>query len=265
MLQMVGGGKMGQALVAGMVSSGWISANQVAIVEVSQARRQELAELFDGSAQIVASPLAEVDTVLAVKPHLIVDVAAALDKPTRVLSIAAGITIAAIEAALPADTPVIRVMPNTPALVGLGASAIAGGLAASEQDLAWATEMLSSVGVAEVVTEAQLDAVTGLSGSGPAYYFLIAEAMVDAAVAVGLTRQVAQTLAYQTMAGAAAMLANGDKQPAELRADVTTPNGTTAAGLKVLEQQAMRGAIGDAVAAATARARELGASALGAQ
>ncbi len=257
-LQIVGGGKMGEALGAGMVRSGWIAADALTIVEVGEARRAELEELIPG-AVITDRAVARTDTVLAVKPHLVVDVAASLEVPTRLVSIAAGITTAAIEAVVPDGTPVLRVMPNTPSLVGLGASGVAPGAAASDADVAWASSMLEAVGIVVPVTETQLDAVTGLSGSGPAYYFMIAEAMVDGGVAAGLTRDAATQLAFQTMAGAAAMLAEGTRSPSELRGDVTTPNGTTAAGLRVLEQQGLRAAVIDAVVAATERSRELGA------
>ncbi len=256
-LQVIGGGKMGQALVAGMIASDWATAASLAIVEVDAGQRAALAEMLPG-VTVLDAPVAGIDTLLAVKPHLVAPIAATLDTPARVVSIAAGITIAAIESVIPAGTPVIRVMPNTPSLVGVGASAAAPGSNASADDLAWVISMLESVGVAEVVTEAQLDAVTGLSGSGPAYFFLMAEALVDGAVAAGLPRTVALTLANQTMAGAAAMLTETGTPASELRAAVTTPNGTTAAGLRVLEQQGVRAALIDAVVAATQRSAELG-------
>ncbi len=254
---MVGGGQMGLALAKGMIDADWATAGEIRIVEVDANRADELASLVPGI-DVVSSPASGLDTVLAVKPHLVTAVAEGLESPARVVSIAAGITTAAIEAVVPADTPVLRVMPNTPALLGQGASGLAPGLNASADDLAWAQGLLQSVGSVAVVTEAQLDAVTGLSGSGPAYYFLIAEAMVDAGVAAGLPRATAKLLAHQTMAGAAAMLMAGDKPASELRGDVTTPNGTTAAGLRVLEQRGVRGALIDAVAAAADRSAELG-------
>lgn len=249
---------MGQALAAGLVASGWARADELAIVEVDAAQRERLAERFPG-ATISTEPLPGLDTILAVKPWLVTEVAAALEQPGRVVSIAAGITLSAIEGALPGGTPTIRVMPNTPSLVGAGASALAGGTHAAEADLAWATEILSAVGEVVTVTEAQIDAVTGLSGSGPAYFFLISEALADAGVAVGLPRAVAQTLANQTMLGAARMLCETGTPAAELRANVTTPAGTTAAGLGRLEAHAVRAAFADAVKAATERSRELGA------
>jgi pyrroline-5-carboxylate reductase len=148
-------------------------------------------------------------------------------------------------------------MPNTPALVGAGAAAIAGGSTATDDDLVWAERLLGAVGVVVRVTEKQLDAVTGLSGSGPAYVFLFAEAMVDAGVSAGLPRDLATTLATQTLVGSARLLADGSATPADLRAAVTSPGGTTAAGVRVLEQQAVRAAVIDAVMAARDRAAEL--------
>ena len=177
---------------------------------------------------------------------------------SRVLSIAAGVTIAALEADLAPGTPVVRAMPNTPALVGVGASAIAGGQGATDADLEWAEGLLGAVGTVVRVKEPLLDAVTGLSGSGPAYVFLVAEALIEAGVLAGLPREVSQALSAQTLLGAATLLAQGDDGPEALRAAVTSPGGTTAAGLRVLEQHGVRAAFLEAVAAATARSRELG-------
>lgn len=173
------------------------------------------------------------------------------------MSIAAGVRIAAMEAELPLEVAVVRAMPNTPALVGAGAAAIAGGTNAAETDLVWAEGILGAVGTVVRVTEEQLDAVTGLSGSGPAYVFLVAEALIDAGVRQGLARPVATELTVQTLRGAAELLATG-QSAAELRAAVTSPGGTTAAGLHVLESAAVRAAFADAVAAAADRSRQLG-------
>jgi pyrroline-5-carboxylate reductase len=149
-------------------------------------------------------------------------------------------------------------MPNTPALVGAGAAAVAPGAHAREDDLVWAEEVLGAVGTVVRVPEHLLDAVTGLSGSGPAYVFLVAEALIDAGVLVGLPRPTAAALTTQTLLGAARLLAEGDEGPEALRAAVTSPGGTTAAGLRVLEAGAVRSAVIEAVAAATARSAELG-------
>lgn len=257
-LQMIGGGKMGQALLGGLITAGWAAADELAVVEVLDAQRDALRAQFPG-VNVVDAPLAAVDAVLAVKPHLVATVCSGLERPTRVLSIAAGITIDTIEGALPAATPVVRAMPNTPALVGAGASAVAAGASADDDDVAWALAILGAVGQAVVVTEPLLDAVTGLSGSGPAYVFLIAEALIDAGVSAGLPADLAATLAKQTLFGASKLLVESEQLPAELRAGVTTPAGTTAAGLRALEQQGLRAALIDAVHAATDRSRELGA------
>ena len=149
-------------------------------------------------------------------------------------------------------------MPNTPALIGAGAAAISPGAAAGEDDLAWAEAILGAVGTVVRVPEASLDAVTGLSGSGPAYVFLVAEAMADAGVLAGLPRDVAETLAFQTLLGSARLLVEEDASPAALKAAVTSPGGTTAAGLRELERHGVRGAFLEAVMAAAERSRALG-------
>lgn len=256
---MIGGGKMGQALLGGMIDAGWVTPNDVAVVDVSADLRAQLPALLPG-VRVLDAPLEGVPSVLAVKPHFLIDVASSLVDPGVVISIAGGITIKAMEAALPPGTRVLRVMPNTPALVGVGAAGIAAGTHATDEDVAWAMSMFSSVGVAVAVTEAQLDAVTGLSGSGPAYVFLLAEAMADAGVAAGLPRPIAEQLAHQTIRGAGTMLTDTGSSATDLRVGVTTPAGTTAAGLRVLEERAVRSAVIDAVAAAANRSRELGAS-----
>jgi pyrroline-5-carboxylate reductase len=149
-------------------------------------------------------------------------------------------------------------MPNMPALIGAGAAAISAGSTAGEDDLAWAEEVLGAVGVVVRVPESALDAVTGLSGSGPAYVFLVAEAMVEGGVLAGLPREIAETLTFQTLLGSSRLLVDGSGDPAALRAAVTSPGGTTAAGLRELERRGVRAALLNAVAAATTRARELG-------
>src|SRR5690606_10164133 len=159
----------------------------------------------------------------------------------------AGVTTTALEAALPAGTRVIRSMPNTPALVGAGASAVAAGTHADEGDLAWAEEGLGAVGQVVRVPESHLDAVPGRSGSGPAYVFLVAEALIEAGVLAGLPRPTSQTLAVQTLLGAARLLAETGEVPEVLRAQVTSPGGTTAAGLRALEAAGVRSAVLDAV------------------
>jgi pyrroline-5-carboxylate reductase len=180
--------------------------------------------------------------------------------PAPVLSIAAGVTLARLEGALAPGTPVVRAMPNTPALVGAGAAAVAAGSAASDSDVAWASSVLGAVGTVVVVSESLLDAVTGLSGSGPAYLFLIVEALVEGGVLAGLPRDVASSLAVQTLVGSGQLLASSSSGPEALRAAVTSPGGTTAAGLRALERGGVRAAFLDAVMAAAERSRELGAT-----
>lgn len=258
-LVIVGGGRMGEALVGGLLAAGR-PAGTIAVVEPLAARRQVLESLFPGV--VVSGEAVPGDgIVLAVKPGAVPTAARAAGGAgcRRVLSIAAGVTIEALEAELPSDTPVIRAMPNTPALVGAGAAAIAPGSSASDTDLAWAEDVLGAVGIVVRVAEPLLDAVTGLSGSGPAYVFLVAEALVEAGVLVGLPRDIATRLAVQTLLGSARLLAEGDQGPEALRAAVTSPGGTTAAGLAALEDRAVRAAFLAAVQAATARSHELGA------
>jgi pyrroline-5-carboxylate reductase len=260
---LIGGGKMGSALLGGMLDGGW-DADALAVAEVDPDRRRELEQQFP-KVRVVPSPawaVADADVVVvAVKPG---DVAASLQaaesslpSDTLVLSIAAGVKLATLEALAP-GRPVVRAMPNTPALVGLGASAIAAGSRAGEPHLELASRLLGAVGIVVTVAEPALDAVTGLSGSGPAYVFLVAEAMIEAGVLEGLPRDVAEQLVVQTLLGSATLLAQSADGPDALRAAVTSPGGTTAAGLRELEAAGVRAAILDAVTAATRRSRELG-------
>jgi pyrroline-5-carboxylate reductase len=259
-LQIIGGGRMGEALARGLLSSGW-QASELAVVEALAPRRAVLTDALPG-VSVLDHPVAAQGIVVAVKPA---DVPGAVTTAVaaganRVLSIAAGVTIATLEAAAGSGATVVRAMPNTPAQIGIGASAIAAGTTAGPDDLDWAEEILGAVGKVVRVTERQLDAVTGLSGSGPAYVFLVAEALIEAGVLVGLTREVATTLAIETLHGAGALLAAGTDSPEALRAAVTSPGGTTAAGLRALEAAGVRSAFIDAVVAASERATELGRS-----
>ena len=260
---MLGGGRMGAALLGGLLDSGW-DGDDLCVAEADPDRRHVLeAEL--PKVRVVPSAawaVADADVaVVAVKPGDIPAVLAsaltALGADTLVLSIAAGATIAMIEQQVP-GRPVVRAMPNTPALVRRGASAIAGGTTATEAHLEIAERLLGSVGIVVRVGEHLLDAVTGLSGSGPAYVFLVAEALMEAGVLAGLGRDVAEKLVVQTLVGSAALLAEGDETAERLRAAVTSPGGTTAAGLRELEARGVRAAFLDAVAAATRRSAELG-------
>jgi pyrroline-5-carboxylate reductase len=257
-LVLIGGGNMGAALLGGLLSSGLISHVDVAVVEKFEARRIELVERFPGVT--ISAEIPEcTSVVLAVKPPDVAEVAAAAVKAgaRRMLSIAAGVTTDSIRAAVGDGVSVLRTMPNTPALVGQGVSALAGAPGSTDADLDWAEEILAGVGMVVRVDESQLDAVTGLTGSGPAYVFLVAEALIEAGIEVGLPEPTVQAMVAQLLVGSAALLEErGD--PAALRVMVTSPGGTTAAGLAVLEDRAVREAIKEAVAAATARSRELG-------
>ncbi|MEI7617945.1 MAG: pyrroline-5-carboxylate reductase [Actinomycetota bacterium] len=257
-LAVIGGGNMGIALVGGLISSGWIQASDLAIVEVLPEQRERLSQQFPGASVVDTVPPCAA-AVIAVKPPDAPAAAAAATGAgaTRLLSIAAGVSLATLEAAAGPSVAVIRSMPNTPALVGLGAAGMAGGSAASAADIEWATSILTAVGTVEIVPEYQLDAITGLVGSGPAFLFLIAEALIDAGVLNGLSRPASEALVSQLFLGSAAMLSQRGN-PAQLRAMVTSPGGTTAAGLKVLEDLAVRAAMQSAVVAATERSRELG-------
>ncbi len=259
-LTVVGGGKMGEALIGGLLGASW-RAEDIQVVEPDAARREELMGAFEGMA-VVATPTTVADALVAVKPqHCKSACEAIADKgTTRVLSIAAGVTTASLESWLAPDTPVVRCMPNTPALVGAGMSAIAPGLAAGSADLSWAADILAAVGEVITVDETSLDAVTGMSGSGPAYVFLLAEALVEAGVSVGLERGTADVLTRQTLLGAAKLLAESGEDPAVLRANVTSPGGTTAAGLAVFGEAGFLDLVERVVAAATQRSKALGGS-----
>jgi len=258
-LVIVGGGKMGAALVAGLLRAGWAEAGELGVVEPVAARREELARVHPGL--IVAAEVPHADgAVLAVKPA---DVDAACAGVAgagvgRVLSIVAGVGLDRLQGGLGEGVPVVRAMPNTPALVGAGAAAIAGGASATEADVDWADSILSAVGLVVRVGEPLLDAVTGLSGSGPAYVFLVAEALIEAGVLNGLARDVSRTLVVQTLLGSARLLDESGQSADELRAAVTSPGGTTAAGVRALEAAGVRSALLEAVTAATERSRALG-------
>ena len=257
-LVMIGCGNMGAALLGGMINSGAFALEQLAVVELREERRVELAEMFPGLTVTESIPPCR-SAVLAVKPEDVPDAAAAAARAgaTRLLSIAAGVGIATIEAAAGPNVAVVRCMPNTPALVGKGTSAIAGGTTADDDDLAWAESILGAVGIVDRLPEHQLDAFTGIAGSGPAYIFLVAESLIEAAVAEGFDPDIAERIVTQLLLGASTLLAQqGD--PAMLRKNVTSPNGTTAAGVAALEAHGLRAIFASAVTAATDRSRELG-------
>ncbi len=260
-IAILGAGKIGEALLAGLLRSG-LPASDLVFTEQYAERADALTESYGVTSVTNAEAAAASDlVVLAVKPPDIVGLAAeiapALRASSLIVSVAAGVTTATLERPLPAGTRVVRVMPNTPMLVGEGMSAIAAGAHATDADLAAAERVLGAVGQVVRLPEAQLDAVTALSGSGPAYVFLLAEALIDAGVLVGLTRAVASQLAIQTLVGSAVMLRDSGDSPGDLRAAVTSPGGTTAAALRALEAGGLRAAVSDALEAARDRSRQL--------
>jgi pyrroline-5-carboxylate reductase len=263
-LVVVGGGRMGSALAKGLLEAKWAPPADVAIVEAASAQRDALATQFPGVSVLASLELDHVGptsgVVLCVKPDQAEGAlrTIAITGATRVLSVVAGLSTQRIEAHFHQPVAVIRAMPNTPVLVGKGVSAIAGGSHVAKDDLEWAESILGAVGTVVRVTERNIDAVTGLSGSGPAYFYLVVEALIDAGVHQGLSRDVSRELVQGTFEGSAALLAASGESPEELRAHVTSPGGTTAAGLRILEGRAVRAAFLEAVAAAAERSRQLG-------
>ena len=284
-IAIIGGGSIGEALLAGLLRAG----RQVKDMVVAE-RMPERARYLSNTYSVLVTSVPDATenatfVIVAVKPS---DVASVVDEIAEAaaraqhdsaeqvfVTVAAGVTTAYYESKLPAGSPVIRVMPNAPALVGAGISALARGRFATPEQLEEVSALFDCVGGVLTVPESQLDTVTAVSGSGPAYFFLVVEALVDAAVAAGLTRPVATDLVAQTMAGSAAMLLermNQGRQPAadaalgsgvdttaaQLRATVTSPGGTTAAGLRELERGGLRAAIAAAVEAGKKRSEQLG-------
>jgi pyrroline-5-carboxylate reductase len=260
----IGAGNMAEAMIRGLVRGGHVTPDRVA---ASGPRKERLDELKAQYGIDVTTHNREVVQrcgliVLSVKPQILDkvlrEVGDQLKPGTLVVSIAAGVDTATIEDAVPEGVRVVRAMPNTPALVGAGATAVAAGKHASETDLATARALFDAVGITVELDESHLDAVTGLSGSGPAYIFLILEALADAGVKVGLSRRNAQRLAAQTVMGSAKLLLETDEHPGRLKDMVTSPGGTAIAGLHTLEEGGLRTTLINAVETATKRARELG-------
>lgn len=255
----IGCGKMGQALTLGALRAGVLQANDLFLFDPVKIALDSLAESSGGS------PCASLEEltpkcealILCVKPAQVTEVLSSLNSPTLVVSIAAGVTLTQMECAAP-DARVIRAMPNTPALVGNGAAAYSLGKSASPSDEEFAKNLLESVGLSEKVPEALMDAITGLSGSGPAYVYTMIEALADGGLLEGLPRDQALRLATQTVLGGAQMVAETGLLPAELRDRVTSPGGTTIAGLTALEDGGFRSTVIKAVSRATARSKELG-------
>ncbi len=283
-IAIIGGGSMGESLLSGLLRAGR-QVKDLVVAEKSPDRAKYLAEKYSVFVTSVADASENAGYVIvAVKPGDVVNVVdevadaaahAETDTAEQVfVTVAAGVTTSFYEAKLPAGSPVIRVMPNAPVVVGGGVSALARGRFATLDHLKEVSSIFDAVGGVLTVPESQMDAVTAVSGSGPAYFFLMVEALVDAGVAVGLSRAVATDLVVQTMAGSAAMLlerldeanpagdaAMGtamDTTAAQLRATVTSPGGTTAAGLRELERGGLRSAVANAVDAAKTRSAQLG-------
>ena len=263
-IAIIGVGNMGLALMRGMIDSG-VSPDSITIHNRREARTAAIVEKYGvRGADSNASCVEGADVVLvAVKPQIFSKVLPEIRASAGealILSVAAGITCARIESALSSGARVVRAMPNTPSVIKEGATAICPGAHATEEDLELAAAMLEPIGKVLVVDESHMDAVTGLSGSGPAYVMLIIEAFSDAGVRVGLSREIAQALAVQTIRGSARLLQETNEHPGRLRDQVTSPGGTAIAGLHALEEGGLRTTIMNAVEAATKRARELGES-----
>ncbi len=262
----LGTGKMATALAKGWLKAGLVTADRLSGSDPIPAARTSFAQETGGFAtENNAEIVRRADLlILAVKPQsmasLLADIAPAVGSQHLVVSIAAGVSLSQIAAGLGNSRRLVRVMPNTPALVGASASAFSGGDSATDKDLQTIQQLLGSIGRAIHVPEKMLDAVTGLSGSGPAYAFVMIEALSDGGVRMGLPRDVATLLAAQTLLGAAKMVLETGLHPGVLKDQVTSPGGTTIAGLHALENAGLRAALIDAVQAATERARELGAA-----
>jgi pyrroline-5-carboxylate reductase len=260
-LAVIGGGKIGEALLSGLVRRG--GADGILVCERSPERAAQLTARYGVPAVDLPDAAARARVLLlAVKPQdidvLLERLAGVVDEGHLVVSVAAGVPTARIEAALPPGTAVVRVMPNTPALVDEGMSVLSAGAHAGEQDLDEAEALLAAVGQVRRVPESQQDAVTALSGSGPAYFFFLVEAMVDAGILLGLPRALAADLIVQTALGAAVMMRDSGEHPVQLREAVTSPGGTTIAAIRELERHGVRAALIAAIEAAHARSVELG-------
>lgn len=260
----LGAGNMAGALIEGLLHSKACSPSAILASDVRKERLAELAQKHgirtegDNRKAISSADIVVLSTKPQIFDRLLAEITDSLSTNCLIVSVAAGVPIEAIEARLRAGARVVRTMPNTPALVRAGATAIARGTHATEADLEVVRAIFDSVGVSVVLDESLLDAVTGLSGSGPAYVFLMLEALADAGVKVGLHREVAQLLATQTVFGSAKLVLDTKEHPGKLKDMVTSPGGTAIAGLHTLEAGGMRTTLINAVETATARAAELG-------
>ncbi|ASU85735.1 pyrroline-5-carboxylate reductase [Nocardiopsis gilva YIM 90087] len=262
MIAIIGAGKMGEALLAGLLGTGYDPAD-VLVVEPREEHAAQLRQGY-GVETVTAAEAAQRATtlLLAIKPQDMVDLLNELSPhmgrgERLVISVAAGITTSLLEKHLSGDIAVVRAMPNTPALVGKGMTAVAAGTHTTPAQLDHAERLLRTVGEVVQVPEKHMDTVTALSGSGPAYFYFIAETMIEAGVAMGMPRATAQRLVGQTIAGASAMLNESGEHPVVLREAVTSPGGTTAAAVRELDRHGVRTAFTDAIEAARDRSRAL--------
>ncbi|MCK4590425.1 MAG: pyrroline-5-carboxylate reductase [Candidatus Latescibacteria bacterium] len=262
-IAIIGAGNMGQALAAGILEAGLTSPQEITITDVDTAKLRKIKQNWRVNISGENRKTAEAAQIiiLAVKPgvvnRVLEEIAQVLTPQKLLISVAAGVTTSSIEAQLPQQVPVVRVMPNMPALIREGISALCWGKNAKEHHTQLASEILGSVGETVVVEEQQMDAVTGLSGSGPAYVFTLIEALSDGGVKAGLPRKLALKLVVQTVLGAAKMTTQTGEHPAVLREKVTSPGGTTMAALHQLETKGFRDALISAVEAATERSKQL--------
>jgi pyrroline-5-carboxylate reductase len=264
-IAILGAGRIGEALLSGLISSGWRKPEEIAATSRRPERVEELREKF-GIAATTSNPEAvsgAAVVVISVKPQdldaLLGEVGGLIAADQTVLTIAAAIPTATIERRLGASVPVVRAMPNTPSTVHEGIAGLAPGAHAEEEHLALAEDVLSHLGAVVRVPEAMMDAVTAVSGSGPAYFALLAEAMIEAGILLGLPRETSTQLVVQTMLGTAKQLRDDKMHPVELREMVTSPGGTTIAAIHELEQAGVRAAFLNAIQAAMRRAKELAA------
>ena len=260
----IGAGNMGWAIIKGLIEYSGVQPEFLSVYDIAKEKIDAIKSQYDVTISTDNKDILSRSKIiiLCIKPqdvdNVLKDIRGLVKKDMLIISILAGISIRKIEDAFALDVPVIRAMPNTPALVGEGMTAICGGRHIKDGHIESALNIFNSVGKTVVVKEEYLDIVTGLSGSGPAYVFVIAEALADGGVKLGLPRDVADTLAAQTLLGSAKLLIETSEHPGVLKDKVTSPGGTTAAGLFVLEQGGVRASIISAVEAATNRARKLG-------
>ena len=264
----LGGGVMGETVAAAVLAAGW-EPGSVTVAEPRAERRAELSEQHGlATADSAAAAVSGAGVVLvAVKPNqvgaVLEEIAEALEPEVVVITVAAGLPASFYESRLPSGTPVVRVMPNTPAVIGHGASAVAPGAHAREQHLELTERLLATTGLVVRVAEKDLDAVTAVSGSGPAYVFYVIDAMAEAGVLLGLSRELATQLAVATVEGSGALVSQTGEHPAVLRERVSSPGGTTVAALQVLDEHGVRAGILAAAERCRDRSRELGAPAPG--